>query len=98
MDEKVVVTCRAQDEPVVEKAILHCIPQFAQQAGIRVSVQLDSKNLPPHSSGGVVISSHNGRIRSDNTLEARLDDVFHKMMPALRVRLYGHPENRKFFD
>lgn len=99
MDPKVVLTCREADRPVAEKALGRALEDFRRETGTTCQVSLDGqKHLPANCAGGVVASSLEGRIRCDNTLEARLEQSFEKMLPTLRVRLFGPSPNRKFFD
>ena len=44
------------------------------------------------------MTSSKGRIRVNNTLEARLDAVSHRMMPQVREQLFGNNPNRKFLN
>lgn len=97
-DERVSLTCRVQDVVLVEKAISSATKEYTKQTGIRPTVTLESSYLPADCAGGIMGSSHNNRIRCDNTLEARLEQTFELMLPELRVRLFGHSPGRKFFD
>lgn len=99
MEEKFVLTCREQDKSIVEKALAQASEEFRQHTGITCQGSLDSnKCLPADCAGGVIVSSLEGRIKCDNTLETRLEYSFEKMLPTLRVRLFGPSPNRKFFD
>ena len=40
--------------------------------------------------------AHKGKIKVDNTLEARAQMIAEKMMPQIREALFGANENRKF--
>lgn len=99
MDEKVTLQCRVQDVLLMEKAIPAACNEYIKASGSRCSVHLDTQTyLSADCAGGVVATSINGRIRCDNTLETRLEQAFEMMLPNIRVRLFGHSENRKFFD
>ena len=50
------------------------------------------------SAGGVELLTRQGKIKVDNTLEARLNMVAHNNLPQMRNSLFGANTNRKFFD
>ena len=50
------------------------------------------------SAGGIELLAKNGKIKVDNTLEARLNMVAEATMPKIRNALFGVNANRKFFD
>lgn len=49
-----------------------------------------------NSSGGIIGSMLNGRIKVDNTLDERLGILEEKMLPEIRTDLFGKNENRRF--
>ena len=98
MDEKVEVTCREQDVPMVNQAIQHATKQYQQIMNTPVNITISSTRLASEGAGGVVASCHNGRIKCDNSLEGRLELAVEGLLPSLRTLLYGHSPNRKFFD
>ena len=51
-----------------------------------------------YSAGGVELLTRQGKIKVDNTLEARLKMVAHNNLPQMRNALFGANQNRKFFD
>ena len=50
------------------------------------------------SAGGIEMYAHKGKIKVDNTLEARLQMIAENTMPQIRTALFGANENRKFND
>ena len=50
------------------------------------------------SAGGIEMYAHKGKIKVDNTLEARLQMIGESTMPQIRTALFGANENRKFND
>ena len=51
-----------------------------------------------HSAGGIVIVGGGGKIDINNTLEERLKLLETDALPMIRTTLFGHNENRRFFD
>ena len=51
-----------------------------------------------YSAGGVELLTRQGKIKVDNTLEARLNMVAHNNLPQMRTDLFGANTNRKFKD
>lgn len=99
MDSKVSIRCRGSDREFVEQAMGRVREAFKEATGILVAITIDDKApLSSNCAGGVIVSSHSNRIVCDNTLETRLEHAFDRMLPAIRVRLFGAAPNRKFFD
>ena len=84
---------------MIEKSIAYATAKYSKECGKVCQVQIDSRTaLPKEYAGGIIASSSNGRIRCDNTLEARLEQCSEQMLPKLRLELFGPSEQRKFFD
>jgi V-type H+-transporting ATPase subunit E len=99
MEPEVVVVCRAADKDKVTKAIDDAAQIYKSEVGSDVKATVDTNNpLPASCSGGVVLQAQGGRIKVDNTLEARLAILEEKMLPQIRVLLFGHSANRRFFN
>jgi V-type H+-transporting ATPase subunit E len=99
MEPEVVVTCRAEDNDKVAKAIDDAAKIYNTEVGSNVKATVDTSNpLPASCSGGVVLATQAGKIKVDNTLEARLAILEEQMLPQIRVLLFGHSANRKFFN
>ena len=50
------------------------------------------------SAGGVELFAQRGKIKVNNTLEARLAMISQNKLPETRTALFGANENRKFRD
>jgi len=50
------------------------------------------------SSGGVELYAQRGKIKVNNTLEARLEMIAAQKLPQIRNSLFGINQNRKFMD
>ncbi|KAI8810445.1 ATP synthase subunit-domain-containing protein [Cladochytrium replicatum] len=99
MDPLVTVQGRKQDIALLKAAIEGAKKEYIATFGSDVTIVLDESNpVPESSAGGVVVSSNDGRIRLDNTLEARLDILAETMLPEIRLELFGPSPNRKFFN
>lgn len=88
---------RPKDEELVKKAAEAANKEYKDMAGRESTFSFDP-SLPDDSAGGIIGSTMNGRIKIDNTLSARLRILEEKMLPELRVDLFGQNPNRKFFD
>jgi len=99
IENQVTVRCRAADKGMVEAAI----PAAAKTAqGLinkgEINVKIDENFLLPESAGGVELYASKGKIKVDNTLEARLSMIAQNMLPQIRTKLFGANPNRKFMD
>ncbi|KAJ1981593.1 V-ATPase V1 sector subunit E [Dimargaris verticillata] len=99
MDENVVLQCRESEKNKVSTLATKAAEEYEKAVGSKVAFKVDeSAFLPETCGGGVVLSSLHGRIRVDNTLEARLGLISELMLPEIRVMLFGHSPSRKFFN
>ncbi|RIB29544.1 putative vacuolar ATP synthase subunit E [Gigaspora rosea] len=98
MDENVTVIAKKSELNLAQDAIKIAAKTYTDTTRSPVHVEIDKENLPEESAGGVILSSHFGRIKINNTLEERLSLAQEEMLPELRVLLFGHSPNRKFFD
>lgn len=48
-----------------------------------------------HSHGGIILTGHGGRININQTLDERLRLLEDRMLPEIRMDLFGPNENRK---
>ena len=93
------VKCRETDVALVENSIPDALKSVPGHVKIDFNVKVDKTNfLPAECSGGVELTVQKGKIRINNTLEARLSLVARKLTPQIRVALFGQNPNRKFFD
>ncbi|ORZ05856.1 ATPase, V1/A1 complex, subunit E [Absidia repens] len=98
MESGVVVRCRQQDVEKVEEATRYAKEQFEKTLNMSLDITIGDDYLPSSNAGGVILTGLKGKIVVDNTLEARLEIVKEDMLPQLRVILFGHSPNRKFFN
>ncbi|CAO3595393.1 unnamed protein product [Absidia cylindrospora] len=98
MESVVVVRCRQQDADKVEEAARYAKEQFEQTLKMPLDITIGDDYLPSSNAGGVILTGLKGKIVVDNTLEARLEIVKEDMLPQLRVILFGHSPNRRFFN
>ena len=98
MDSNVEVECKRSESQLIASIVETAKHEYEEKTGLKVDVSISSRHLDESCSGGLVATSFNGKIRCDNTLETRLRLLSEKMLPAIRVALFGHSQNRKFFD
>jgi len=108
-EEEVTVVCRKQDLSLVEAVMNDAVQEYQRSSGSKVKATVDKTLfLPPgpeHTtkegeicSGGVVLSSNDGKIICANTLDARLSMAFEQNLPAIRTILYGKSTTRIHYD
>lgn len=100
LESNVTVRCRQTDAQLVQAAIPKAVASVQDKMPkINCQVEVDTQNfLPADSAGGVEVLAQRGRIRVDNTLEARLTMIAQQKLPGTRAALFGVNENRKFND
>nr|ACQ58194.1 Vacuolar proton pump subunit E 1 [Anoplopoma fimbria] len=99
LEPKVTIRCRKQDIQVVQASIQRNIPIYKAAVKSNIEVRIDQDNfIAPDVSGGVETYNGNGKIKVANTLESGLDLMAQRMMPEIRVALFGANPNRKFLD
>ncbi|KAI9292210.1 ATPase, V1/A1 complex, subunit E [Neoconidiobolus thromboides FSU 785] len=98
MEENVTIACRESDVDLVKQASEHASKIFEEQFNYPVKVEIDSHYLPADSNGGIILSCLNGRIKVENTLESRLEQLKEQMLPQIRYSLFGPSPNRKFYN
>merc|ERR1712142_1040134 len=99
LEKNVALQCREKDADIVSGLLDKCVAEYTAKTGLTCQITIDRENyLPANSAGGVCLTSSKGRIKVNNTLEARLDAVAHRMMPQVRGQLFGANPNRKFLN
>ncbi|KAF7256453.1 hypothetical protein EG68_06152 [Paragonimus skrjabini miyazakii] len=98
LEPDVVVKCRRVDRELVQSALPSCTAKYQQKTGSKCNVTIANDYLPDSCAGGVELSNKDGRIKTTNTLESRLDQVGEQLMPQMREILFGVNDNRKFRD
>jgi len=95
MEPAVIVSARSKDVSVVEKAAEGAKAQYKEISGRDVEYSVNG-DLSDNLAGGVKIKSGSGRITLDNTLDERLRLLEDRMLPEIRLTLFGANQNRKF--
>eukprot|EP01053_Blabericola_migrator_P006963 Blabericola_migrator_1__6962@NODE_3528_length_1706_cov_281_953020_g2192_i0_p1_GENE_NODE_3528_length_1706_cov_281_953020_g2192_i0NODE_3528_length_1706_cov_281_953020_g2192_i0_p1_ORF_typecomplete_len231_score79_95vATPsynt_E/PF01991_18/2_8e58DUF4886/PF16227_5/0_05DUF4886/PF16227_5/3e02DUF885/PF05960_11/0_14DUF1104/PF06518_11/0_24DUF1104/PF06518_11/8_4e03THOC7/PF05615_13/2_8THOC7/PF05615_13/4_5e02DUF632/PF04782_12/3_2DUF1283/PF06932_11/34DUF1283/PF06932_11/42Spore_II_R/PF09551_10/2_5e03Spore_II_R/PF len=105
LEPEVLVLCRKEDEAFMPECIGAAEKKYKQimnEVGVNASCKANlnrNKYLPSGTAateaektcaGGVILTSANGKIVCDNTLDARLDLVVSECLPQLRKILYDH--------
>jgi len=90
------VRAREKDVGVVEKAVVGASKTYYDISGRHVKAIVEG-SLSNNLAGGVVLISGTGRITVDNTLDERLRLLEDRMLPEIRLDLFGANENRKFY-
>eukprot|EP01057_Protomagalhaensia_wolfi_P000535 Protomagalhaensia_wolfi_Nauph_80__534@NODE_12_length_5322_cov_729_645845_g9_i0_p4_GENE_NODE_12_length_5322_cov_729_645845_g9_i0NODE_12_length_5322_cov_729_645845_g9_i0_p4_ORF_typecomplete_len232_score69_32vATPsynt_E/PF01991_18/9_5e59DUF885/PF05960_11/0_051DUF4886/PF16227_5/0_025DUF4886/PF16227_5/1_4e03Par3_HAL_N_term/PF12053_8/6_2e03Par3_HAL_N_term/PF12053_8/0_34ATPsynt_B/PF00430_18/52ATPsynt_B/PF00430_18/0_2DUF4570/PF15134_6/0_22DUF4570/PF15134_6/4_1e02Prominin/PF05478_11/0_97DUF1283/PF06932_11 len=103
LENEVMVVCRKEDEVLIQDCMTQAekkYKQIVQEAGVQASCKahLNTRRYLPAGnavvegektcSGGVILTSMDGKIVCDNTLDARLDLVVQECLPQLRKILY----------
>jgi len=99
LETQVFVRCRQDDQQLVEQLIPASQAEYKTMVGKECVVKLDTENwLNKDGCGGLEILAMKGKIKVDNTLEARLAMISEQIQPSIRGALFGANPNRKFFD
>ncbi|KAF4707750.1 V-ATPase V1 sector subunit E, partial [Perkinsus olseni] len=95
LEPEVTVRCRQEDMALVESVIPEAqkiytteVAKQAKGTTKTVVLKLDKQNPLKGKAGGVVLSCNDGKIRVDNTLDARLRQLEEKDKPNLRKVLF----------
>jgi len=108
-EAKLQIVCRRQDLGLVKDVLPGAVAEYTQKTSKQCDVTINSTDpLPPgpeeangsndFCSGGVILSTLDGRIICANTLDARLSMVFDQKLPEIRNILYGENTLRKHRD
>jgi len=99
LETTAIVRCRQVDHQLVESIIPAAIAEYKGKVGKDCQVRLDTDNwLHKDITGGLEILGMKGKIKVDNTLEARLNMISQQILPSIRSTLFGANPNRKFKD
>jgi len=100
LESNVAIRCRQVDLQMVQGIVPKAIASVKDKMPkINVQVQVDTERfLPADCAGGVELFAQRGKIKVNNTLEARLDMISQYKLPETRTALFGANENRKFRD
>lgn len=95
MEQHVIVQARPKDQKVVDGVLDSAKSEYKDLSGRDVDIQVQT-SLEDSAAGGVKVSAFGGRIFIDNTIEARLALLEDRMLPEIRLDLFGTNPNRKF--
>ena len=99
LEGHVVIRCRKQDKGLVEGRMGKAQEGYKGLTKRECQVQVDQENfLPQDCVGGIELYAQKGKIKVDNTLEARLSMIAQHTLPQIRTSLFGANPNRKFQD
>lgn len=96
-EKSVLVIARPQDAEIVKELLPEALDLLKRKKHVEdgdklnpeMQVQMSTgETLSKSSAGGIIVSSVDGKVRSDNTLQTRLDDAFKKVIPDLRRILF----------
>ncbi|KAI6044535.1 ATPase V1 A1 complex subunit E [Pisolithus marmoratus] len=96
MEPKVTLIARQTDVELVRKAGAAASETYTELSGQQVLFDVVG-TLEGDSAGGIKLTNGNKRITIDNTLDERLRLLEDKMLPEIRVDLFGPNLNRKFY-
>jgi len=106
-ESQVSVICRKEDASLAKKVVSEASATYSSRVGKSVELRVEESFFLPSGddpieerrcSGGVILSSHEGRIICSNTLDARLKMAFEQRLPQIRNILFGASTTRKHFD
>mmetsp|Transcript_4302 Transcript_4302/g.6619 ORF Transcript_4302/g.6619 Transcript_4302/m.6619 type:complete len:235 (-) Transcript_4302:1109-1813(-) len=98
-EKQAIIRCREVDLFFMNEAIAQATSEYKKKTGNDVKITVDSsKFLPPPPSpanagascaGGIILTTANGKISLNNTLDARLDIAYQSQLPKIRKTLFG---------
>jgi len=98
------VVGRAEDKTLIEAAIQGAAQEYRNKTQKDVRLTLEkTTHLPPgpelakgpdFCSGGIILSTPDGKIICSNTLDARLSMAFEQQLPRIRTILFGESQTR----
>ncbi|BGP51200.1 V-ATPase V1 sector subunit E [Rhodotorula kratochvilovae] len=97
MEKDIKVLGRPKDQELLKMAVEQAANEFKEQAGFEIKYEILDE-LNDKSAGGVTIRGYGSRITVNNTLDERLRLLEQSMLPALREKLFGANENRRFYS
>ncbi|KAF7324775.1 Vacuolar ATP synthase subunit E [Mycena kentingensis (nom. inval.)] len=96
-ESSVTIHCRSRDVELAQQAASGAAATFKELSGNDIKFEV-AGTLSDDSAGGVKLVSGSKRITLDNTLDERLRLLEDRMLPEIRVELFGQNPNRKFFN
>jgi len=96
MEPSVTVHARSKDVSAAQTAAAAAAQSFKDLSGRDVKFEVEG-SLSDEGAGGVKLVSGTRRITIDNTLDERLRLLEDRMLPEIRMDLFGANANRKFY-
>mmetsp|Transcript_9058 Transcript_9058/g.12450 ORF Transcript_9058/g.12450 Transcript_9058/m.12450 type:complete len:240 (+) Transcript_9058:110-829(+) len=105
-EPKVSIICREEDVRIVKGLLSAVVAEYKKQTSLATDVEVDSETFLPPSpakagkdgvscSGGIILSTNEGRIICSNTLDARLQMAYEQNLPLIRNTVFGKSTTRK---
>lgn len=98
LEDTVVVRVAKRDQKLAESLIDDVIREYKELANRDLTIKVSDAFLSDDTVGGVVVTSEDGKIEVNNTLEERLKLLSEEALPAIRLELFGPSKTRKFLD
>ncbi|XP_013186293.1 V-type proton ATPase subunit E [Amyelois transitella] len=98
IEPTVTIRVRQADKALVESLLSRAQQDYKAKIKKDVQLKVDTSYLPADCCGGIELIAAKGRIKIDNTLEARLELIAQQLLPEIRTALFGRNPNRKFTD
>lgn len=93
------IRIREKDQKMIEGLLPTVIDEYKKISGKDINLKVDSEAfLPAETCGGIDLLAQKGKIKINNTLEARLELIASQLVPEIRIALFGRNPNRKFND
>lgn len=94
MEKDVYIKCRQQDRDLIDNAAREAAALYKSELKRDVNVHVLDNYLAQDITGGIEAYVADGKIKVNNTLEARLEMLFRQMIPEIREKLFGKNLNR----
>ncbi|QLQ81691.1 hypothetical protein HG537_0F04520 [Torulaspora globosa] len=98
LEDTVVVKVAKRDQKLAESLIDDVVKEYKELANKDLTIKVSDKFLSDDTVGGVVVTTEDGKIEVNNTLEERLKLLSEEALPAIRLELFGPSKTRKFLD
>lgn len=99
LENFVVIRIREKDQKMVEGLLSTVVEEYKKISGKDINLKIDTQSfLPAETCGGIDLLAQKGKIKINNTLEARLELIASQLVPEIRIALFGRNPNRKFND
>jgi len=106
-EPKVYIICREIDHSLVATIVGEAKAKYEKIAGRTVELSVDPTNRlspapvegssAPSCSGGIMLSTAEGKIICSNTLEQRLSMIYEQQLPRIRSTMFGASASRKHY-